>query len=481
MHYMCAQVWADASTLTRALSCLQTLNRPHIIGESNTLLAPGDIIMGADRRDFLKTAGLGVVGTAALSASSYAQVNGANERMRVGVVGPGGMGMSHVRTLMTQKDVLISHICEVDQNRLATAIKAATADNREPTGLADMRRLFAERTIDAVFIATPDHWHGPAAILALDAGKHVYVEKPASHNIREGRLMVEAARRNRKVCQVGTQSRSTEMNMTAIRMIHEGEIGDVLVVRVWNSQLRRNIGRQKPSDPPKGLDYESWIGPAPMVPYQANRGHGVWRWWYAFGTGDMGNDGVHDLDVASWGLGVDTHPSTITALGGKHFFDDDQEFPDTQTVIFEWPSVGKSNLKKQMIFEQRIWTPYKMEGYENGCAFYGTRGLFIVGHSEGWRLYGPRNKEIKTVTGGANLLAHHRNFFECIRTNRTPNADIAVGHLSASLCHLGNIATRVRKVLHFDPKSETITNDKEAGALVRRQYREGHWAIPRNV
>jgi predicted dehydrogenase len=431
------------------------------------------------RRDFIKVTGA-TAGVAALSAASYAAVPGANDRINVGIIGPGGMGSNHIRTLVKQNDVRIIHVCDVDRDRLANAAKNATQDGRAPATATDMRRLLENKDLTAVFIATPDHWHGPATILSLDAGKHVYVEKPCSHNIREGRLMVEAARRNRKLCQVGTQSRSTEMNMTAIRMILEGEIGDVLSVRVWNSQLRRNIGRQKPSDPPKQLIYEDWIGSAPMVPYQANRGHGVWRWWYAFGTGDMGNDGVHDLDVASWGLGVDTHPSTITALGGKHFFDDDQEFPDTQTVIFEWPRVGKNNLKKQMIFEQRIWTPYKMEGYENGCAFYGTRGMFIVGHSEGWRLYGARNKELKTATGGADLLAHHRNFFDCIRKNRTPNADIAVGHLSASLCHLGNIATRTRKVLSFNPKTEEIENDKEAAALVRRTYRD-HWGRPRGV
>jgi predicted dehydrogenase len=436
--------------------------------------------MDSTRRDFLKQASVATAGTAALSATSYAAVQGANERISVGIIGPGGMGTSHIRTLTTQKDSRIIHVCDVDRTRLATAAKNAAADGREPATTTDMRRLLENREVTAVFIATPDHWHAPATILSLDAGKHVYVEKPCSHNVREGRLMVDAARRNRKICQVGTQSRSTEMNMTAIRMIHEGAIGDVLSVRVWNSQQRGNIGRQKPSDPPNDLVYEDWIGPAPMVPYQSNRGHGRWRWWYNFGTGDMGNDGVHDLDVARWGLDVHTHPSTITALGGKYFFDDDQEFPDTQAVIFEWPNVGKNNQKKQMIFEQRIWTPYKMEGYENGCAFYGTRGMFIVGHSEGWRLYGARNKELKTVSGGANLQAHHRNFFECIRNNRTPAADIEIGHLSSSLCHLGNIATRVRRVVNFDPKTEEILNDKDAAPMVRRTYRD-HWGRPRGV
>jgi predicted dehydrogenase len=369
-------------------------------------------------------------------------------------------------------------VCDVDRQRLAAAAKNATQDGREPATTQDMRRLLENRDIVAVFIATPDHWHAPATLLALDAGKHVYVEKPCSHNIREGRLMIDAARRARKVCQVGTQSRSTEHITSAMAQIREGAIGEVLSVRVWNSQLRRNIGRQRPSDPPATLDYENWIGPAPMVPFQANRLHGVWRWWFNFGTGDMGNDGVHDLDIGRWGLGVDMHPSTVTALGGKYFFDDDQEFPDTQTVIFEWPNVGKEGRKKQLIFEQRIWTPYRMEGYENGDAFYGTRGMLILGKESGWTLYGERNKELKSMRGSPNLLAHHRNFFECIRSGNRPNADIEIGHLSATLCHLGNIATRVRRVLHFDPKTEEILNDKEAGPMVRRTYRD-HWGRPR--
>ncbi|MBM3997352.1 MAG: Gfo/Idh/MocA family oxidoreductase [Planctomycetes bacterium] len=432
------------------------------------------------RRDFIKAGGAATVGVAALSASSYAAIQGANERIHLGIIGPGGMGMNHIRTLVTQKDVRITHVCDVDSQRLANAARAAAQDGREPATLGDMRRLLEVKTIEAVFIATPDHWHGPATILSLAAGKHVYVEKPCSHNIREGRLMVEAARRHRKICQVGTQSRSTEMDINAIRLLHTGAIGDVLSVRVWNSQLRRNIGRQKPSDAPAHLNYEDWIGPAPMVPYQANRGHGVWRWWYDFGTGDMGNDGVHDLDVASWGLRVTTHPTTITAIGGKYFFDDDQQFPDTQTVIFEWPAEGKNGRRKQMIFEQRIWTPYKMEGYENGCAFYGTTGMLLLGHTEGWRLFGPRNKELQSGTGRADLPAHHRNFFACIRNGNRPNADIEVGHLSASLCHLGNIATRVRRVLTFDPRTEEIQNDREAAAMVRRTYRN-HWARPQGA
>lgn len=436
--------------------------------------------MSSNRRGFLK--GVGVAGAAALSAASYTRAAGANERYVVGVIGCGGMGGSHIRTLVTEKDVDIAYLCEVDRERLAAAAKVVGNGNgRAPRTVGDLRRVLEDREVQAVWIATPDHWHAPAAILSLDAGKHVYVEKPCSHNIREGRLMIDAARRNRKVCQVGTQTRSSEHAQTAIQMLREGAIGEVLSVRVWNSQLRRNIGHAKPSDPPANLDYDLWVGPAPMVPYQANRTNPIWRWWYAFGTGDMGNDGVHDIDIGRWGLGVETHPTRIAALGGKFFFDDDQEFPDTQTVVFEYNVPTKHRGKKQLIFEQRIWSPYVQEGYENGDAFYGTQGMLILGKESGWTLYGPRNKEIKRMSGTPNLLGHHRNFLECTRTGNRPNADIEINHLSTTLCHLGNIATRVGRVVNFDPRSEEIQNDKEAGPMIRRQYREGHWAVPRGV
>jgi predicted dehydrogenase len=290
--------------------------------------------------------------------------------------------------------------------------------------------------------------------------------------------MIEAARRNKRVMQVGTQTRSSAHAIEAMKLLHSGAIGDVLVARVWNSQLRRSIGKQKPSAPPAHLDYDAWLGPAPYVPYQSNLLPGIWRWWYAFGTGDMGNDGVHDLDIGRWGLGVTGHPSTVTALGGKYFFDDDQQFPDTQTVVMEYPDVGGK--KKQLIFEQRIWSPYVQEGYENGDAFYGTKGFLIFGKESGWTLYGERNKLIAKGSGRPDLDAHHTDFLECIKTGRTPNADIEINHLSTSICHLGNIATRLRRVLTFDPKAETFIGDAEANALVRRSYRD-HWATPRGV
>jgi predicted dehydrogenase len=338
-----------------------------------------------------------------------------------------------------------------------------------------------DKAVDAVFIATPDHWHTPAAILALDAGKSVYVEKPMTHNIREGRLLADAVQRSGKLLQVGTQSRSTVTVREAIQRVREGEIGDVLVAKAWNSQLRRSIGKSKPAEPPAHLDYDLWVGPAPMVPYRPNMLPGIWRWWHDFGCGDIGNDGVHDIDVACWGLGVTTHPSRVTCLGGKYFFDDDQQWPDTQYAVFEYPVEGKPGVMKQFIYEQRIWSPYVQEGYENGAAFYGTKGMLLIGHSVGWKLYGPKNKPIAEKTGKPELAAHHTNFLDCVRGDqKVLNADVTSGHLAATLCHLANIASRIGRVLHFDPKEEKIQSDAEAAALVRRKYRE-HWATPKGA
>jgi predicted dehydrogenase len=436
--------------------------------------------MNNGRRTFLGTAGLGA---AALASTAGTVRAAASRKVVVGLIGPGGMGSHHLRRLAARKDVEVAYVCDVDQNRLAAATKVAeTGSGKAPKAVKDLRQVLDDRNVDAVWIATPDHWHAPAAILALDAGKHVYVEKPCCHNIREGRLMIEAVRRSGKMLQVGTQTRSSPCPQEAMTRLREGEIGEILVAKAWNSQLRKSIGKTKPSKPPEYLDYDLWVGPAPMVPYRSNMLPGIWRWWYNFGCGDIGNDGVHDIDVALWGLGVTTHPSTITCLGGKYFFDDDQQWPDTQYAVFEYPVAGKPGRKKQLIYEQRIWSPYVQEGYENGAAFYGTKGMMLVGHSIGWKMYGPRNQLVAERTGKPDLDLHHTNFLDCVRGDqKTLNADVTAGHLAAAICHLANIATRVGRVLHFDPKTEQVLNDPEAAPQVRRQYRKSHWAVPKGV
>jgi predicted dehydrogenase len=424
----------------------------------------------------------GAAGAAGLALGGVRADGSAGQRVAVGLIGAGGMGSNHLRLLAARRDVEVAYVCDVDRDRLAAAgAVVEKGSGKAPDGVKDLRRILDDRRVDAVWIATPDHWHAPAAILALDAGKHVYVEKPCCHNIREGRLMAEAVARSGKVLQVGTQSRSTAVVRDAIDRVRGGAIGEVLVAKAWNSQLRRSIGKATPSEPPPQLDFDLWLGPAPAVPYRSNLLPGVWRWWYDFGCGDIGNDGVHDLDVACWGLGVATHPGRVACLGGKSYFDDDQQFPDTQYAAFEYPDAAGPGRAKRLVFEQRIWSPYVQEGYENGAAFYGTEGMLLIGHSVGWTLYGARNKKVAERTGPADLAAHHQDFLDCVRgTSRTPNADIAAGHRAATLVHLANIAARVGRVLNFDPRSETTLGDAEAAALVARRYREGHWATPRS-
>lgn len=437
--------------------------------------------MNTSRRQFLKHTTTLAAATAVARTLPRARAQSPSEKVVLGIIGPGSMGTNLLRSFAAQADVEIAWVCDVDANRMGAAAQAVEkAKGKAPKSDKDLRRVLEDQSVDAVIIATPDHWHAPATILACDAGKHVYVEKPCSHNIREGRLMIEAARKANRVVQTGTQSRSTEHVRHAMELLHNGAIGEVLVAKAWNSQHRGSIGKEKPSDPPPHLDFDLWLGPAPAVPYQSNLLPGIWRWWHAFGTGDMGNDGVHDLDIARWGLGVETHPGKIAALGGKYFYDDDQQFPDTQTVLFEYAPTAPKQRSKQLIFEQRLWSPYVQEGHENGNAFYGTKGMLVLGKGKGWELFGPRNEPREKMSGNPNGTAHHRNFLECIKSGARPHADIEVGHFSAALCHLGNIATRLGRTLTFDPATEIILGDPEANRLVKRTYRD-HWSAPKSV
>ena len=434
--------------------------------------------MTAPRRDFLKTT---VAGAATWAFAGIAKADDPSKKLGIGLIGPGGMGSNHLNLLAKRKDIDLRWVCDVDQLRLAKALETAKGGGHATKSTADMREVLADDKVDAVFIATPDHWHAPAAILALDAGKHVYVEKPCCHNVREGQLMAEAVARSGKKLQVGTQSRSTPCVMAGIERVLKGEIGEVLVAKAWNSQRRGSIGKTQPSDPPKTIDFDNWTGPAPVTPYRTNMLPGVWRWWYDFGCGDIGNDGVHDIDVAAWGLGVKTLPSRVTCLGGKNYFDDDQQFPDTQYAVCEYPHDGNpSGRHKQLIFEQRIWTQYVQEGYENGAAFYGTEGMLIMGHNVGWKLYGLRNKLIAEQTGGGDLAAHHENFFNAIQDGTPTNADITVGTAAAGIVHLANISARLGRTLNVDPTTGRIQGDPEADGLIQRKYRE-HWGTPKGV
>lgn len=398
----------------------------------------------------------------------------ANQRIVLGVIGCGGRGVQLGKACGGQPDATVAYVCDPDGNRAGRAKQATGADH----AVADMRRIFDDKSVDAVVIASCDHWHAPAAILACQAGKHVYVEKPCSHNLREGRMLIDAARKHNVVMQHGTQSRSNKSKQAAVTMLRQGTIGEVLVAKHVNSQKRANIGHQKPSKPPDHLDYDLWVGPAQWREYQSNYVHYHWHWFYNFGTGDIGNDGVHGIDVARWGLGVQTHPSFVTGYGSKLFFDDDQEFPDTYTVAFEYPGEGTVGQKRLLIYEQRIWSPYREDADGNSTFFYGTKGMMVIG--QGIQVFGLNNKRLRHEKLSSGGDAHQRDFLDAVKDRtRRPAAEIQIGHLSSSLCHLGNIVARRGRAIRFDPKTEQILGDEEAAALLGRKYRPDHWAVPK--
>jgi predicted dehydrogenase len=401
----------------------------------------------------------------------------ANDKMNVGMIGVGGRGRGLLGACTRLPGVNVTHLCDADQASLERANQIISkAGLAQPKTTNDMRHLFDDKTIDAVVIATPDHWHAPATLLACDAGKHVYVEKPASHNIREGRLMLESARHNRRIVQVGTQARSRQSTIRGIEIAKSGKIGKVIMAKAWNVQLRENIGRKENSAVPEGVDYDTWLGPASWIPFNENRFHYKWHWHWHFGTGDAGNDGAHQLDMARWALGVD-YPKTAKGMGGKYFFDDDQQTPDTMNVTFDYGD-------KALIWEMRIWNSYGMEGQDNGVAVYGADASIQIGRWDGKWGYKLFDKDGKLVEHHADANesddAHLRNFVECMRTGKLPNADVSIGHLSAIHCHLANIVARTGGNVEFDAESETAINNPAANLYVQRRYRE-HWSTPRNV
>ncbi len=429
-----------------------------------------------DRRTFVKTGSA----TAWLSATAAATSAGSEaERLRLAYIGCGGRSKNLLDNF--RDHTLALWACDPDAARAADFQKRSAA--KEATN--DLRRVLDDKHVDAVVIATPDHWHAPAAIMACEAGKHVYVEKPCSHNLREGRLLVEAARRNQVVVQHGTQSRSSPQIDAAIRMLQEGLIGQVVMAKAWNVQRRNNIGRAQASNPPDGVDYDTWVGPAAWLPYQSNRFHYDWHWWYNFGTGDIGNDGTHEIDIARWGLGVNGLPTLVNALGGKYYFDDDQQFPDTATCSFEWPGDGSVGNRKQLIFEMRIWSKNYPYNCDTGIEFYGTQGMLFVSKRGKLQVWDDANRLLDNPQPRSPSklpTSHQVDFLEAIQEGRQPTADIAIGHDSVCLVHLANVAVRTGRSLRIDPVGESIVGDEAANRLLGREYRsEGHWSIPAAV
>jgi len=418
-----------------------------------------------NRRSFLKKTG------AALAAGSVLNFNpsvfGANETITLALIG--GKGQGRTDALNAIKDgAVIKTLCDIDDEVLRrTGSDLAKAQNKNPTSEKDFRRVLEDKDIDGVIIATPDHWHAIPTILACQAGKDVYIEKPLSQTILEGQLMRDAARKHNRVVQVGMQRRSGEHFQRAIEYVASGKLGKVCLVKAWMCQVRGSIGTPPDGPVPPGVDYDRWLGPAPKRPFNRNRFHYSWRFFWDYGNSELGNQGVHMLDVAMWGIqalrGVDKClPKHVSGSSGIYWLNDAKEVPDTQVMTYDYGDLA-------LVWELRSFQDaFPMEGTTAGTAFYGTEGaLFVDG--AGWKVHSKKGEvgPSEKAAGGS----HTRNFLECMKSRKPPNADVELGRLSTTLCHLGNICTRLKRDLHFNPAAENFANDQEANALLTKEYR----------
>ena len=416
-----------------------------------------------NRRQFIGTlaGGLALVATASLRRTANAAPN---DRVRHAVIGLGSQGRRHARTFDALPDCDVVAVCDVDPERRAQAISELAPST--PKAMEHFMEVLDDVSIDSVSVATPDHWHVPIALAALDAGKHVYVEKPCCHNVHEGNVLLAAVAKTGKCVQHGTQSRSGAGIQDGIKFLQDGKLGTVRLAKAINHQLREPIGRAPVSDPPPGVDYDLWLGPAPEHPFTQNRWHYNWHWFWDYGTGDMGNDGVHQLDVARWGLGAGV-PEKVIASGGQLFYEDDHETPDTQLVTFDYGD-------RHLVYEMRLWTDYNLEGHNNGVVFYGDNGTMDIGRN-GVEVT-MKGEPTQKIGGGADIDENFRNFIACVKADDPSglNAPMSEGVVSATLCHFGNIGTRLGRVLQYDAKVGTFKGDEEATKMLSRTYRKGY-------
>ncbi|MBM3994788.1 MAG: Gfo/Idh/MocA family oxidoreductase [Planctomycetes bacterium] len=425
--------------------------------------------MTLDRRELL---GAGAVTGAFLvaDAAGAAAIQGANERLRVGVMGTGGRGTGLARSFQQQPNVDVTFVCDVDRGRADAAAGAVSkvSGRAAPRVVTDFRNILEERSVDVLVIATCNHWHAPAAIAACAAGKHVYVEKPCSYCPREGELMIQAARKHQKKVQMGNQRRSYTGVIAAMDELRKGVIGRPYLAQAWYNNRRPTIGRGQAVAVPKGLDYDLWQGPAPRRPFRSNYLHYNWHWFWHWGNGELGNNGVHIIDLCRWGLNVD-YPTRVHSTGGRYRFEDDQETPDTHLVSYEFEG------RKQITWEGLSCSQQPGRPYH--ALFHGELGTLALSDSSYVvTLFPARPREeprVRTEKVQSGDNPHFINLINAIRSNERLNSEIEEAHKSTLLCHLGNIAQRTGRVIRCSPRDGTIQNDKESLALWTREYHKG--------
>ncbi len=437
------------------------------------------------RRKFVKTAVslTGAVGSSWLSPGSLVALNsrvmGANDRIQVALIGCGGMGRGDLRDFLRIKNVRCVGLCDVDDAQSSKAAADIEGQGLERPKLVtrDFRKILEEKDLDAVIVATPDHWHALPTVLACQAGKDVYVEKPLSTSIGEGRIMVNAARKHGRVVQMGTQQRSATHYGEAVDYVRNGKLGKIRLVRAWAYlDWKGEVPVAPDSMPPSTVDYDFWLGPAPKRPFNKNRFHVDFRWYWDYSGGLMTDWGAHMIDVANWAMGVQA-PQSAVSVGGKFGYPRDaMDTPDTQQVLWLFPDFT-------MIWEHALGIGRGPETREHGVAFHGNDGVLVVDRG-GWEVYPETDLVDKPVrqfkgTGVPRQnagredyhLLHVQNFVECMRSRKPPNSDVEIGHNSMIACHLGNIAQRLGRLVKWDAKKEAIMNEPDASALVSRNYR----------
>jgi len=452
-----------------------------------------------ERRNFIKMAGAAslTMSTAPLLWGNSTTWQGANDKVKIAVIGLRGMGQTHIKQYQDLENVEVVAICDVDSNLFDPVIKKHFTDNglKNPKVYTDLRKLYEDKDIDAVSIVTPNHWHTLAAIWAIQSGKHVSVEKPCCHTFWEGQKLVEAANKYNVIVQDGAEQRSNPCAQSMAEYLHTGNLGEVYMAKGYCYKWRNTIGKAAEEPVPRGVDYDLWIGPAPEKPFTKNRFHYNWHWQWDYGNGDMGNQGVHEVDIARLGLGV-TLPTKVSAMGGHLMFDDDQETPNNLMATFEFPNEnGQGDKKKIMQFEVRHWISdrggldFKTEDTGNtymtssantiGNTFYGSKG-FMKKDVNHWESFIGKNHEPGASGNGHGN--HYQNFIDCIRANdkKLNNAPIEEGFYSCALIHLAHISYRLGRTLNFDPAAMKVVGDEQANAMLTKEYRKD-FEIPDKV
>lgn len=437
--------------------------------------------MNENRRNFIKNVALGTTGIiTGTSLISRGNIIGANDRVRIAIMGVNSRGNSLARTLAGQKNTEIVYICDVDKiarEKGINTVKKITG--KAPVGVEDFRKALDDQTIDALVVAAPDHWHAPATILGCKAGKHVYVEKPCSHNPGEGELMIQVAKKYNRYVQMGTQRRSWPVIQKAMEQLHSGRIGKVYFAKAWYANNRNSIGVGKVVTVPNNLNYDLWQGPAPRRAYKDNLIHYNWHWHWNWGTGEALNNGTHELDLVRWGLNAD-YATKVSSTGGRYHYQDDWETPDTQIINYDFGS------EKSAMWEGRSCNGRPVEGSGRGVVFYGTDGSMFTDGGNKFQIFDKKNKLVDEIKEGEDIdvldttspsgdldVSHLNNFLDAIRIGTKLNAEIETGFKSVLLCQLGNIAIRTGRTLNIDQKNGHILNDSDAMKLWTREYESG--------